>query len=170
MANTMVKIQTVTVGVSGAANIEFASIPQTFTDLYLTLSARGTTSSGSGVNIRPNGVTTNLTRRYLETNVVGTPGAGSTSDGQFLFLNNSSFTMSVFGNSDLYIPNYTSSTTNKSFFGTKVTENNATLCDLGFAAGLWSDTAAITSLTLVPEGTVTFAQYSSATLYGILKA
>jgi len=35
MANTLKKIQTVTVGSGGAASIEFTSIPQTYTDLKL---------------------------------------------------------------------------------------------------------------------------------------
>jgi hypothetical protein len=35
MANTMVKIQTITVGASGSASIEFSNIPQTFTDLKI---------------------------------------------------------------------------------------------------------------------------------------
>ena len=40
MANTFKKIQTVTVGSGGAASIDFTSIPQTYTDLKIVLSAR----------------------------------------------------------------------------------------------------------------------------------
>jgi hypothetical protein len=40
MANTMVKIQTITVGASPAASIEFTNIPQTFTDLKIVASIR----------------------------------------------------------------------------------------------------------------------------------
>ena len=42
--NTLVKIQTVTVGSGGASSIDFTSIPQTYTDLCLVYSARLTTT------------------------------------------------------------------------------------------------------------------------------
>jgi hypothetical protein len=44
MANTYEAIATVEVGSGGAADIEFTSIPGTYTDLVLKLSARGTRS------------------------------------------------------------------------------------------------------------------------------
>jgi hypothetical protein len=40
MALTYTAIKTVTVGSGGAANIDFTSIPQTYTDLVLKVSAR----------------------------------------------------------------------------------------------------------------------------------
>ena len=47
-----------------------------------------------------------------------------------------------------------------------VTENNGTAAIASFFATQWADTSAITSLSLV-FGTGNFAQYSTATLYGI---
>jgi len=44
----MVAIQTVTVGSGGAANIEFTSIPQTYTDLVVVLSLRNNRSTAIG--------------------------------------------------------------------------------------------------------------------------
>jgi hypothetical protein len=44
-------------------------------------------------------------------------------------------------------------------------ENNATLSLMNLAAGLWSNTSAITSIKITAVGT--FEQYSTATLYGI---
>ena len=48
-----------------------------------------------------------------------------------------------------------------------VYENNATASRVHFMAGLWNDTAAITSITFTTAGG-SFSQYTTATLYGIL--
>jgi hypothetical protein len=77
----------------------------------------------------------------------------------------SSATASTFGSGLIYIPNYAGST-NKSYLTDWVTENNATAAYAGFTAGLLSNTAAITDVTL----TGSFVQYSTATLYGISKS
>jgi hypothetical protein len=55
-------------------------------------------------------------------------------------------TANTFGNTEFYIPNYTSSNY-KSFSVDGVTENNATAA-FALYAGLWSNTAAITSFRL----------------------
>jgi hypothetical protein len=149
---------------SGASTIEFSSIPQTFTDLKLVLSVRSSDGSGS-LRVQPNGLTTNLSSRRLEGSGSG---ASSTSDASIIFVyavTLSSYTASVFSNIEIYIPNYAGST-NKSVSADGVMENNATEAYQNLVAGLWSNTAAITSLTLA-KSTGTFVQYSSASLYGI---
>jgi hypothetical protein len=77
-------------------------------------------------------------------------------------------TASTFSNGEFYIPNYASAN-NKSVSFDSVTENNkATDQILALNAGLWADSAAITSIKLeVNGGTYNISQYSSATLYGI---
>jgi hypothetical protein len=77
----------------------------------------------------------------------------------------SSFTASTFANNEVTIPNYTSSNF-KSYSVDSVTENNATQAYAIFVAGLWSNTAAITSITL-GLSSANFVQYSTAYLYGI---
>jgi len=74
----------------------------------------------------------------------------------------------TFGSTSLYLPNYTGST-NKSYSVDSVSENNSTSAYQEIIAGLWSQTAAVTSVTIKAESTRNFVQYSSATLYGILK-
>jgi hypothetical protein len=54
----------------------------------------------------------------------------------------------------MYIPNYAGSS-NKSVSIDAVTENNATAAEANLVAGLWSSTAAITSITLYNYGSVT---------------
>jgi hypothetical protein len=168
MANTFKKIQTVTVGAGGAATIDFTSIPQTFTDLKVVYSIR-TSYAGTveQLNLSLNTLTTNFSGRYIQ-------GSGSAVFGGTLarYAGNAvgaNATASVFGNTELYIPNYTSAN-NKSFSIDFVTENNATAADAGLIAGLWSNTAAITGITLTPASGGTIQQYSTATLYGVANA
>ena len=155
-------IATTTVGSGGAANIEFSSIPQTFTDLKIVLSLRSV-SFGTSVVVAFNGSTASFTNKYLE----GTGSAAQTgSSARYAALTTGTDnTASVFSNCEIYIPNYAGST-NKSFSGEAVQETNATLSYMGLLANLWSNTASITQITFT-HSTGNFAQYSSASLYGI---
>jgi hypothetical protein len=163
MANTFIKIASVTVGSGGAADIEFTSIPATYTDLVVKVSAR-CASSATAFFITFNGSSADRTGIYL----TGT-GASAVSGpvDPFGRTNYSGTTASTFSNNDVYIPNYTSSNF-KSFSVDGVQEDNATTAYSSLVAGLWSSTAAITSITLAPSSD-TLVQYSTATLYGIKK-
>ena len=79
--------------------------------------------------------------------------------------NEGTYTANTFSNFSTYIPNYAGSN-NKSYSVDGVTENNATASYQIMYAGLWSNTAAINQITLVPD-TLNFVQYTTATLYGI---
>ena len=163
MAVTHKLIETITVGSGGAANIEFTSIPQTYTDLVLLCSLDNSNSSVVA-DIRFNGLSTNLSSRLLTGN--GSAASSTTSTALRSYgTNPSDYTASVFGNMTIYIPNYSGST-NKSVSMDYVTENNTTEAYSGFTAGLWSSTAAITQITLILSGG-NAVQYSSASLYGI---
>lgn len=162
--NTFKKIQTVTVGSGGAANIDFTSIPQTYTDLKIVLSARNT-SGTAHVQINFNGVSTNLSQRAIYGDGSG---AAAFENGPASYLGEMGLTgatASVFGSLEVCIPNYTTSN-NKTYFVDSAGENNATLNYLNLNAGLWSNSAAITRITLIPSAG-SFAQYSTATLYGV---
>jgi hypothetical protein len=165
MANTLKKIQTITVGSGGAASIEFTSIPQTYTDLKIVFSIRNTTTT-INTTIMLNGSSSGFTWRQLYGTGSG-PATASASSNASLgpLINVSTYTASVFANCELYFLNYTSSN-NKSFYIDSVTENNATTSFQHFLSGLWANTAAITSITVTPDSG-SFAQYSTATLYGV---
>jgi hypothetical protein len=170
MANTFIKIASVTVGSGGAANIEFTSIPSTYTDLCLKISARNVASNvAGGVWLYPNGSSANMTGRILAG--TGSVAVSGTDNRVYGYTNSANSTASTFGNIEFYIPNYTSSN-NKSISVDSVMENNATEGRQGLMAGLWSNSAAITSITLESFNNSTsavanFVQYSTATLYGI---
>jgi hypothetical protein len=161
-------ISTVTVGAGGASSIDFTSISGSFTDLLVVLNGRSLISGGGdNAYVKINGATTNGQYRALE----GNNGSASSNNGAFLVagvLPGSTTTTSTFGNISIYFPNYSGST-NKSFSVDSVSENNATTNYwLDAIAGLWSQTAAITSLSLYSGG-ANLAQYSTASLYGITK-
>ena len=161
---TMTALATVTVGAGGAANIEFTNIPQTYTDLLLKTSIRNVNDTPS-CWLRFNSATTNFSDRWVYGTGVG---ALSTTNSNIDFLNGrSSFTANTFGNSELYIPNYAGSN-NKSVSVDSVAEDNATVAYTQLSAGLWSNTAAITSIQILAS-TGNIAQYSTATLYGVFR-
>ena len=162
MANTYTLIASSTVGSGGAANIDFTSIPSTYTDLMLLVSSR---ASNAFIDIKFNNTTANRSAKYL----YGTgSAAGSGSQAGYLGITTStSQTASTFGNMAVYIPNYASTSSYKSYSNDAVSENNATATEMNLVAGLWSDNAAINQITIFPESSGTFSEYSTAYLYGI---
>ena len=166
MPDTFIKIATVTVGSGGAASIEFTSIPATYTDLVVKLSARGTNAA---VSIAPILYFNNDTSAGSFRSLVGNGSAASSSNASGYIdagvIPSANATSSTFGNFELYIPNYTGST-NKSVSSDSVTENNATEAYANLRALLWSNTAAINAIKFT-LGAGNYAQYSTATLYGI---
>lgn len=171
MANTFELISSVTVGAGGASSIDFTSIPSTYTDLILKVSARGTTNGGA-LFVRFNGSSTGYSAKQLygSGSAVGSgAGGGGTTYLDGGIIGQSTNTANTFSNQELYIPNYAGSN-NKSVSVDSVNENNATEAYAIFNADLWSNTAAITSISLTPQNGVTFVQYSTAYLYGVKNA
>lgn len=156
---------TVTVGAGGSATIEFTSIPSTYTDLKIVMSLRSN-SADLDTLISFNGSSTSFTAKRLYGS--GSAAASDSTSRSAGLLDMSTYTASTFANNEIYIPNYTGST-NKSFSVDSVTENNATAAYSLLNAGLWSNTAAITSITVAPS-LGSFVQYSTASLYGISKS
>lgn len=172
MANTMVKIQTITVGASGAANIEFTNIPQTFTDLKLVVSGRTTQGNVYGGGALQFNSDTGSNYRWRRIYGSGSSAASDNSTSATSITNwdivGANATASVFSNIELYVFNYTLSN-QKPVSIEYVGENNATEAYLGLVVGLWTGTAAITSIKIYSNGG-NLVQFSSATLYGIKKA
>jgi hypothetical protein len=166
MATTYEAIATVTVGSGGAANMEFTSIPQTYTDLVIKASTRtnyGTQADACILQFNSNSSSYSMIRLQ---------GSGSAASSNSNTTNiravtdEDNATANTFGSWEAYVPNYTLSN-NKSVSLDSVMENNATAAEQNLVAGLWSNTAAITSIKLLPLNGTAFKQYSTATLYGI---
>lgn len=165
-------IQTVTVGAGGAASIDFTSIPATFTDLVIVTSLRGSGTDPQDSYIQFNadtGSNYSFRRLYGEGSGSGqTDGvSGASTAGRVSRVTGTSYTSNTFTNDTIYIPNYRVAAA-KSISVDTVEENNATRSYQMIYATLWSGTAAITSIKLQVLGGTNFAQYSSASLYGVL--
>jgi hypothetical protein len=174
MATTYKLISSVTVGSGGAANIEFTSIPATYTDLQVLTSLR--TDRASQVrDVAKIQFNNNTGANYNEIELYGNGSAASSAlataqtSARCGYPTASTATASTFSNDSIYIPNYLLSN-NKSFTADSVAETNATATDMVMIAGLWSQTAAITSIKIFPAFGTSFDQYSTAYLYGISNA
>jgi hypothetical protein len=166
MAATYKLIETVTVGSGGAANIEFTSIPQTYTDLILLYSGRSTrAAAGDDMYIRFNGLSTNLSSRVLYGTGSTTASFSDASVAYVGYFDGDTSTASVFSNGSIYIANYTAAVA-KSISGDVVNENNGTAAIQQFNAGLWNATVAINQINLYALNG-NWKQYSSVSLYGI---
>ena len=164
-----VLLEKITVGSAGASSVTFNSIPQTgYTDLVIKASARGDTGSFPSLRMTVNSATTNYSNRRIygdgtsansdsgtPTHLVQAPVPGS------------SETANTFGNAEFYIPNYTGSAY-KSVSFDSVSENNATTAYAMLVAGLWSQTTAISSISLfLSSGNLVSG--STFYLYGVAK-
>ncbi len=173
---TMEVIQRLTFESNNTSNIEFTNISQTYDDLVIKISTRNT-GNNAGMSVRFNG---DAGGNYLFRILYGTGvSAASFNQGSFAGYNTSIFAYivpstanaSIFSNTDIYIPNYRGSNS-KLISIDSVSEDNATGSYQSTTAGLWSNTAAITSIRLIsdPGGNASdLARYSTATLYGVTR-
>jgi hypothetical protein len=167
---TIQLIETKTIG-TAVASVAFTSIPQDGTDLMLLCSTRASGSPISQLNMQFNssggtsyadrtlegtgsGASSSLRSSQPLIRITGNPGTAATADS--------------FSNVQIYIPNYTSSVA-KSVSLDGVTENNATLAYQSIVAGLWNNTAAITSITFTDQNSGNFVAGCMFSLYKITK-
>jgi hypothetical protein len=170
MANTFELIASYT-ATGSVASIDFTSIPSTYTDLVLKISARGAQADVShALTIRFNSATSNYSSKELVGSGSSVGTASRTNLGSAMYVGNidgSSATSNTFSNTEIYIPNYAGSSY-KSVSVDNVSENNGTEAYATLLAGLWSDTSAITSVSIVPLAAHgNLVQYTTAYLYGV---
>ncbi len=171
MPNTYTLLEQITVGAAGASSVTFNSIPQTgYTDLKIVTSLRHTGTGVVNGKITFNGTTTGYSERllYVSGSSPTSASQSTTSLAWATVLYGTDATANSFSSSDIYIPNYTSANF-KSVSTESAAEQNTTTINSWNDAGLWSNTAAITSITFTPSGG-NFAQFSTFTLYGISNA
>jgi hypothetical protein len=152
---------------SAAASVTFSSIPATYTDLVLRISARTDTTT-TLILMSFNGDTSGV---WSRTSLRGNGSAASSGDNTALArmqlenVNISTYTASTFNSMEVYIPNYTT-TAYKQISNFGVSETNATAANMAASAGLWQLGSAITSIEL-SGSTANFVTGSSFYLYGI---
>ena len=180
MANTYKIIDSITA--TGGTSVSFTSIPQTYTDLVILISAKSTYTGGGGslsFSISFNSNTTNYNSRSLQmyasasiaNNNDTTLTLGGITGGWIRGIGTTSFsaTTSTYSNSKIYIPGYTSSN-NKSFWAECTAEDNAgsgtSANSIVMHSGQWANSAAITDIAFGLE-LGTFVSPSTFYLYGI---
>jgi len=170
MSVFMQPIATQVIGSGGAPSITFTNIPQGFTDLVIKVSARTTAAQTSNaLFITFNGSTSGYSHTYFintgTSTLTGSNGYGVGTSSIFAgYAPGATSAANVFSNYEVTIPSY-SSGNYKSVDMTGIYENTTTAILNWIHAGTWANNSPITSITITPE--VTFAQYSSFTLYGV---
>lgn len=167
-------IATVTVGSGGAANVEFTSIPSTYTHLQIRCIHRSTaTSAGAFYAIKyqmNNDTGSNYTYHYI----VGTGSAAnayagtSQTDGWAGVCTSDGITASVYSAGVIDILDYANTNKYKTMRVLNGTDANGT-GEAFFMSSLWMSTSAITSIKLYPNAG-NWKQYSHFALYGIRSA
>ena len=171
MANpTMTLISSQVLG-SSVASVTFSSIPQTYTDLKLVSSSRTDGGvSADTIKMQFNSdTTTNYSWTYLIEDSSGSAGSGRTSSNPYfsqIIIDGSASTSNVFGSADIYISNYTLSSTKQLISFSTQENNSATAASIWLNAQYYRGTSPITSITLIANGD-NFIANSSFYLYGI---
>jgi hypothetical protein len=167
MPTTYNLISSVTVGSGGTTAINFTSIPQTYTDLVIKLSTRMSTQD---YRIKYNGSASGYNVVFLYSDGSAPSSFRSSVAGYIGLTNNNSNIASSFGNSEIYIPNYTLSNAKAvSQFGVQETDASTPVY-MSISAQSWSIANAITSIEISQYTGGTIYQYSTAYLYGISNA
>jgi hypothetical protein len=170
MPNTFELIASSTVGSGGASSIDFTSISGSYTDLAVIISMKTTNSSWQGTTLRFNGTSSGYSDKYLQGDGSSVASGSNANGGTGIYIgaNPGTTETNAFSNIQIYIPNYSSSS-NKSVSIDQVSDFNTTLSFAGLIAGLWSNSAAITSISIAGSSG-NLAQYSTAYLYGVKNA
>lgn len=153
---------------------EFASIPQTYTDLYLRLSVRSSTTSGnSNLIVILNGVTGTSYSWYYgygngSTITRGTPSSQPWFDVNPIINNeDGTWATNSFSLCNFWIGNYTNTTWQKGVSAEYASTRNTTSGIIGGMCGTWGQTSAITNIQV--NGTGNFVTGSAAYLYGVMR-
>jgi hypothetical protein len=172
MANTFIKIDSYTVPSGGVASYTFSNIPQTYTDLCVVWSGRGSRASfysDNGIKINntlpTNGINYQVHRYYN-----GTPLAYTGTDGTYpgTYDNGGTSTANLFSGVTYYFYNYTSSNYKKIMMDTVVETDSVSAIFHVLEGDTFKNTSAITSLVVFGStNNYTLQQNSTYTLYGI---
>lgn len=162
-------IATVTVGSGGASSITFSDIPGGFQHLQIRVRLLGS-GTNDNFSLRLNGDTgNNYASHQLQGNGSAAEAASSTSANRMIL-------MGLIGDSTtapfasimdiLDYGNTSKNTTVRAFSGNDGNAAN-TVYRVSVNSGLWVNTSAVTSVTLLTGSSMTWGQHSTAALYGI---
>ena len=166
-------IATMTVGSGGAASMEFTSIPGTYRHLQVRILARDD-RTGTNLNslyVQVNGDTgSNYVDHYIIADgssvTAGAGGSPPNTEVRLALSTTVDAAASIFGANVVDILDYSSTTKNttvRNLYGADLNGSGT----IRLRSGLWMSTAAVTSLKFYPTASASFAQHSTAALYGI---
>lgn len=163
-------IQHVAVPAGGVSILTVNNIPQIYDDLLVTFSMRTNRDAHLDVlKVSFNGAVNNWTSQQLIGFGNGSGGYAERVNGSHLFsytLAGATATANTFANGNIYIPNYRAAIA-KSVASDGVIANSASNGWSMFTAGLWNQTAPVTSISFDREFGGLFVQHSSVSVYGI---
>ena len=163
------------VATGNVSSIVFNSIPNTYDDLYLVISAK-TNTGGQYVSnaLQFNGSYTAYQRRVYEEGTSSVGSDASTNSNSIFFgilpSTGSAQNNDLFNSQTIYIPSYKSSNSAKNAWsnGGFTSNSGAQQYNFNIYAVLTTVTqTGITAITLAPWDVSSYVQYSSAYLYGI---
>jgi hypothetical protein len=170
MAITYDPIFTQTLG-SSASSITFSSIPATFTDLRFVITGHATGTNGEIMRIQFNsdtGSNYSATELRATGSSVSSNRFSNTTSMRIAFMADDFLGATIISTASVDIFSYTGST-NKTALGTGSVDANGS----GYvtrSVGLWRNTSAITSITILPASGDVWTAGTTATLYGIKNA
>ena len=162
MPNTYESIATQTLG-SAAASVTFSSIPSTYTDLVLVTSTKYTSTASHCLLQANSDSGTNYSNTFLYGDG-SSAYSGRQTNNTGCFIGRANTT--EFGVGITHIQNYSNSTTFKTVLSRGNLASSLTIAYVG----LWRNTSAITSLSIVGNAGDTFTTGSTFSLYGIAAA
>jgi hypothetical protein len=168
--NSYSSIATVTVGAGGAANVEFTSIPSTYTHLQVRATLRSNRSATDDSILWR--VNADSGSNYTIHSLIGNGSAASADAGASLtygyYFNPpaASATADIFGVGIIDILDYADTNKFKTFRTLHGSDRNGA-GNIQLTSSLWRSTSAITSIKFESQNAANISQYSSFALFGI---
>ena len=172
VATAFESIATVTVGSGGSPEVEFTSIPATYTHLQIRYISRSENASDSTTIMRINSDTGNnysTHRLYGNGSAAGSEGQNTVS---FIELPRTAYGATgsnIFGGGVIDILDYLNTNKYKTIRLLGGCDENGSGA-ITFVSGLWQSTSAITAVNFLPSGGADMAEYTTFALYGIKEA
>ena len=172
--NTYTQIASTTIGTASSSSVVFSSIPSTYTDLVMVITGKNT-ATGYGWGLQYNSDTAaNYSWTMIEgsgTAATSVRGSGTGAFGQSIYFVANQGISNSLSNAIVSIQNYSNTTTYKTNLIRQNNPSSTTYPGLSAVVGLWRNTAAINSITLmVPAAGTTIASGTTLSLYGITAA
>jgi hypothetical protein len=166
----MTKILSTTLTSNG--NVTFTSIPQTYTDLMVKISAADSSGNQTIFMLVNNDSGSNyseiILKAYASANTTGSISSPRANIYSYALGDIPTVGSLIQNNAEIYISNYTSSNYKTMLYDSVQNSNSVITNELNLISGLWSSSSAITSLTFYSGG-ASLATSTNITLYGIKK-